>query len=347
MDGARGGNGGGRAAGSAGPGCSDPSHDGAAECQFVRPTPRTPAAGPRWRPGRRPRGSGRRPAAATQRGAEPLGHRGLQGRRPHVVPVAVGHQHRQVESGELVGAVRLGEQLLGDPPQRHRMVGDEPPVHPVLDLRRWRRRSRSGASIWRLATQIDSRSITGSACASSADVARPRAPGSAAGPESSSVSERIRGRVGQRGRARRRGRRTSARPGAPAAPMAPATAQHVLGERLHVVRRGVVVARRLVLAALVERDHRVTGRRDRRQDRDEVLLGPGVARHEQRRGHRRSAPGRASATQRGQRAPRRRHGRGPDAVRAASRNGGVLIAANATRRPVTRARTQGQAQWRP
>ncbi len=57
--------------------------------------------------------------------------------------------------------------------------------------------------------------------------------------------------------------------------------QQVAGERLDGVGVEVVGARRLVLAALVEQDHRVAGLDERRGDEPEVLLAAGEARHEQ------------------------------------------------------------------
>ena len=195
-------------------------------------------------------------------------------------------------------------------------------------------------SICRFAAQIASRSITGSACSISADagVGRCRDRGR---PRAHQRQRPQRGGVGERGRpGHQPAERVADQVGRPVQP-----GQHrqdVVGQHLHVVRRGVVGPRRLVLPALVDRQHLVAGRGERRQDRDEVLLGAGVPGHQQHRAHRSRRPARHAARPAVHAAWSSVVARTPA---GSSRKGGVLTSRNATGRPVTR-RGEGQAQWR-
>ncbi len=213
-------------------------------------------------------------------GTESLGGRRLQCRRPDVVAIAEGDQHREAEGVQLVGAVGLGEQLLGHPQHPDRVVGDEPVVQPRLDL--GRRRVGLGLRL-DLALgdpdglQVHHRQDLGEQrdrlVRRSRDGGRPGA----------HQGQRPQGGgVGQR---RRTGDQATERV-ADQVRRRPERGEHredVVGQHLEVVRRGVAVAGSLELAALVQRHRPVPGGRDRRQHGDEVLLRAGISGHQQDR----------------------------------------------------------------
>ena len=102
------------------------------------------------------------------------------------------------------------------------------------------------------------------------------------------VEQRQRGdrrRIGDGRRPGRPARRRSGRPGARRPPSAPTTASTVGGERVDRVRGRVVRSGRLELPALVDRDHAARPpAASGASTSGEVLLGAGVAGHQQHRG---------------------------------------------------------------